>query len=72
MDPFPEFKMLFAIKLNFNGGQFCWEISKCGYFKILTNQNKAGKKMFDNFIEHLGLKLINDKNFIYNASTIKK
>ena len=33
MAPFSKFKFLYALKLNFNGGQFCKYISKFGYFK---------------------------------------
>ena len=33
--PFQKFKFLFALKQNFNGGQFYKEISKLGYFKKL-------------------------------------
>ena len=35
MSKFSKFKLLFAIKQKFNGGQFYREISKIGYFKKL-------------------------------------
>ena len=51
MDRFSKFKILFALKLNFNGGQFYKEIAIVfGYFIMLENQNKFGKTLFSNFI----------------------
>ena len=39
----PKFKLLLALKSNFNGGQFYKEISKFDYFKKLEkSKNKVG------------------------------
>ena len=55
---FSKFRMLLALKSNFNGCQFFREISKFGYFKKLKKcQNKVGKNLFDNFIQHLQSKV---------------
>ena len=42
MSWFSKFKYLFALKLNFNGGQFYKEMSKFGYFKKWKSQNIVG------------------------------
>ena len=45
---FSKFKFLFAIKLNFNGGQFYKEISNFGYFQKLEKIRLQFEK-----VEHL-------------------
>ena len=58
MAKFSKFKMLFALKLNLNGGQFQKKYQNCFFFKSWNNQNKGEtKKLFDKFIEHLPSKV---------------
>ena len=42
MAGFPKFKLLFALKLNLNGGQFFKEILKFGYFEKWEKVRKIG------------------------------
>ena len=45
MNQFLKFKLLSAIKLNFNGGQFCREMSNFGNFNNLRIILKRVKKL---------------------------
>ena len=55
MAQFPEFKFLFALLLNSNGGQFYKEISKFVFFKkVLKSQKKwsgRGKRNLEKFCD---------------------
>ena len=44
MAQFSKFKLLEALKLNFNGGQFYKETPNFGYFKKLKYKNTVLKK----------------------------
>ena len=44
---FSKFKFLFALKLNFNGGQFYKEIFNFSYFKKLENKIMVGNKIVE-------------------------
>ena len=50
MAQFSQFKILFALKFNLNGGHFQRDISKFGYFK---NLQIIFKLLFFSKVEHL-------------------
>ena len=45
MPRFSKFNLLFALKLNFSGGQFDKEILNFGYFKMLEKSDYSWKKV---------------------------